>query len=82
MCSSRGAAVASSDCADAVAATVTTLGLDDLVVFTCGYDSGHGAKPSPGMVNAFAAAAGILNLMVVATLYMKTRQSGPLLASA
>ena len=31
---------------------------------------------------AFAAAAGILNLMVVATLYMKTRQSGPLLASA
>ena len=51
--------VASSDCADAVTATVATLGLDDLVIFTCGYDSGHGTKPSPGMVDAFAAAAGV-----------------------
>ena len=27
--------------------------------FTCGYDSGHGTKPGPGMVQAFAAAIAI-----------------------
>jgi phosphoglycolate phosphatase len=27
--------------------------------FTCGYDSGHGRKPEPGMVHAFLAATGL-----------------------
>src|SRR5262249_25617349 len=26
----------------------------ELLDFCCGYDSGHGAKPGPGMVEAFA----------------------------
>jgi len=29
-------------------------GIDKLFSFVCGYDSGHGAKPGPGMVLAFA----------------------------
>jgi phosphoglycolate phosphatase len=34
------------------------LGLTGLMDFVAGYDSGHGAKPAPGMVQAFARAIG------------------------
>jgi phosphoglycolate phosphatase len=34
------------------------LGLSNLMDFVAGYDSGHGAKPTPGMVLAFAQAIG------------------------
>jgi phosphoglycolate phosphatase len=34
---------------------MTALGLDRHLAFIAGYDSGHGAKPAPGMVTAFAA---------------------------
>ena len=34
------------------------LGLDGLMDFVAGYDSGHGAKPGPGMVTAFAVEIG------------------------
>ncbi|MGL4405821.1 MAG: HAD family hydrolase, partial [Notoacmeibacter sp.] len=45
--------VASSDSAEAVGKTLQMLGLDALVDFHCGYDSGFGPKPEPGMINAF-----------------------------
>lgn len=48
--------VASSDSADAVARTIATLGLESLVDFHCGYDSGFGPKPEPGMIMAFCTA--------------------------
>lgn len=35
------------------------LGLDAHLDFIAGYDSGHGGKPEPGMVLAFAAALGV-----------------------
>ncbi len=45
---------------DAVArATVASLGLSDRLDFVCGYDTGYGIKPGPGMVLAFCSAAGI-----------------------
>ena len=36
------------------------LGLSERMDFVCGYDTGHGAKPGPGMVTAFARAIGAL----------------------
>ncbi len=41
------------------------LGLDHLVEFVAGYDSGFGAKPAPGPVLAFAAAVGAPAAQVV-----------------
>ena len=35
------------------------LGIEDLFDFMCGADSGHGVKPEPGMVHAFATSMGI-----------------------
>ena len=43
--------VASSDSAEAVAATIETLGIKTLVDFHCGYNSGFGPKPEPGMIH-------------------------------
>jgi len=37
------------------------LGLDHLLTFVAGYDSGFGAKPAPTSVMAFAAAVGVSN---------------------
>lgn len=59
---SRGLAlgVATSDSEAGAHATLRRLGVDvtpDL--FVAGYDSGHGRKPSPGMVDAFRVANGI-----------------------
>jgi phosphoglycolate phosphatase len=51
--------VASSDSAEAVAASIAALGVPHLVDFQCGYDSGFGPKPQPGMVQAFCAATGL-----------------------
>jgi phosphoglycolate phosphatase len=51
--------IASSDSAEAVAATISTLGLKTLVDFHCGYDSGFGPKPEPGMIHGFCAALGL-----------------------
>jgi phosphoglycolate phosphatase len=50
--------IASSDSAEAVAATVTNLGLESHVDFHCGYDSGFGPKPEPGMIFGFCEALG------------------------
>jgi phosphoglycolate phosphatase len=52
--------IASSDSAQAVAETVATLRIGGLIDFQCGYDSGFGIKPQPGMVNAFCTATGLL----------------------
>lgn len=51
--------IASSDNAASVDAFASKFGIADLVVFTSGWDSGHGAKPGPGQALAFAAATGI-----------------------
>lgn len=39
--------------------TLVAIGVDGLLGFVAGCDSGHGEKPEPGMVHAFAAHAGI-----------------------
>lgn len=51
--------IASSDSAIAVTATAAHFGLGETLAFACGYDSGHGAKPGPGMALAFCAATGL-----------------------
>jgi phosphoglycolate phosphatase len=51
--------IASSDSAEAVAATIMALGLETWVDFQCGYDSGFGPKPEPGMIYGFCAALGL-----------------------
>jgi phosphoglycolate phosphatase len=40
-------------------AQLRALGIDGHMDFVAGYDSGHGGKPEPGMVLAFAAALGV-----------------------
>ncbi len=50
--------VASSDSEAGVRAPITHLGLEEHVSFIAGYDSGHGPKPEPGMIHAFAEAIG------------------------
>ena len=56
----RGIAIgiASSDNEASIRATARTLGIDGLVDFVAGYDSGHGVKPGPGMFAAFCRAIG------------------------
>lgn len=39
--------------------TAMGLGIRDLFSFVCGADSGHGVKPEPGMLQAFARQAGL-----------------------
>ncbi|WP_237151791.1 HAD family hydrolase [Oryzibacter oryziterrae] len=51
--------IASSDSEGAIRTMLAHFGLTDLVDFVAGYDSGHGVKPGPGMVQAFAAALAI-----------------------
>jgi phosphoglycolate phosphatase len=48
--------IASSDSAEAVNETIHALGIAPYMRFACGYDSGFGPKPGPGMVQAFCAA--------------------------
>jgi phosphoglycolate phosphatase len=51
--------IASSDSAAGIGALVERFGLGPFVDFVAGWDSGHGAKPEPGMALAFAAATGL-----------------------
>ncbi|WP_332698650.1 HAD family hydrolase [Bosea sp. (in: a-proteobacteria)] len=51
--------IASSDSEAAVSATAERFGIAERLDFLCGYDSGHGAKPEPGMVQGFCAATGL-----------------------
>jgi len=51
--------VATNDAEAPARAHLARHGLSGLVDFVAGYDSGHGAKPDPGMCRAFAAAVGI-----------------------
>jgi len=47
--------VATNDSEAALRAQLSRLGLSELVDFAAGFDSGHGAKPGPGMAQAFCA---------------------------
>ncbi|MBN9529163.1 MAG: HAD family hydrolase [Alphaproteobacteria bacterium] len=51
--------IASSDNAASIAATARHFGIDGMLDFIAGYDSGHGVKPEPGMVAAFCRATGL-----------------------
>lgn len=51
--------IATNDVAASALATIEHFGLGDLIEFAAGYDSGHGAKPGPGMALAFCAATGL-----------------------
>lgn len=55
----RHLGIASSDSAAGIAALVERYGLAPYVDFVAGWDSGHGAKPAPDMVHAFAIATGL-----------------------
>ena len=51
--------VATNDSELALRAQIERLQIGELIDFFCGYDSGHGAKPGPGMVEAFARTLGL-----------------------
>jgi phosphoglycolate phosphatase len=51
--------VATSDSAAGAEATLAHFGVIDLLDFLAGYDSGHGAKPAPHLVEAFCRATGL-----------------------
>jgi len=46
--------VATNDSRIGLEAQIRRLAIGSLLDFCCGYDSGHGEKPGPGMVHAFA----------------------------
>jgi phosphoglycolate phosphatase len=51
--------VATNDSAMALEDQIDRLAIRAYLDFTCGYDSGHGGKPGPGMVHAFGSAVGV-----------------------
>ena len=51
--------IATNDNEASALATVTRFELGSHVEFVCGYDSGYGAKPEPGMIHAFCASVGL-----------------------
>ncbi|GAB6059106.1 HAD family hydrolase [Desulfonatronum parangueonense] len=51
--------IATNDSLASASAAVQRFGLEDVVRFVAGYDSGYGAKPGPGMASAFCAAVGL-----------------------
>lgn len=51
--------IASSDGESGIRRTVEVLGLERHISFIAGYDSGHGPKPEPGMLRAFAQHLGL-----------------------
>jgi phosphoglycolate phosphatase len=51
--------IASSDSEAAIRATACCFGIDGHLDYVAGYDSGHGAKPGPGMVHGFCAATSL-----------------------
>jgi phosphoglycolate phosphatase len=48
--------VATNDSVEGLKASLKRTGTLDMFDFACGYDSGHGTKPAPGMALAFCAA--------------------------
>lgn len=52
--------IASSDGEASILRTVEVLGIEAHVSFIAGYDSGHGPKPQPGMLHAYAAHLGLV----------------------
>lgn len=51
--------VATMDGEAAARATIASLGIGDDLAFVCGFDSGYGIKPGPGMAEAFIAEVGV-----------------------
>ncbi len=51
--------VATNDSEDSARRQIVALGLEEAIEFVAGYDSGHGGKPDPGMVLAFARHLGV-----------------------
>ncbi|MEM1346754.1 MAG: HAD-IA family hydrolase, partial [Pseudomonadota bacterium] len=51
--------VATHDSEQAARAQLRELGVLSMFAFIAGYDSGHGLKPGPGMLQAFATATGV-----------------------
>lgn len=51
--------VATNDSEFALLEQLERLAIADYLDFRCGYDSGHGGKPGPGMVQAFARVVGL-----------------------
>lgn len=51
--------IASSDSEAAVHATTRRFNIETHIYFVAGYDSGHGLKPGPGMLQAFARVTGL-----------------------
>ncbi|KQP92076.1 HAD family hydrolase [Methylobacterium sp. Leaf117] len=51
--------IATNDAEASARAQCAALGLDPHCAFVVGYDSGHGSKPKPGMVTAFADHLGV-----------------------
>ncbi|MDP2124218.1 MAG: HAD family hydrolase [Parvibaculum sp.] len=51
--------IATNDTEASARATLTRFGIEPFVDFSAGYNSGHGAKPGPGMALAFCAATGL-----------------------
>lgn len=51
--------IASSDSEAAVRLTARRFEIEDHIDFVAGYDSGHGTKPGPGMLHAFARSVGL-----------------------
>ncbi len=60
-CASRGLklGLATNDSEASARRQLVALGVDAYMDFVAGYDSGHGGKPGPGMVLAFARAIGV-----------------------
>ena len=57
--------VATNDSEQSARRQLETLGVAPYVEFLAGYDSGHGAKPEPGMVLAFADHLGVATSAIV-----------------
>jgi len=51
--------VATNDSERSARRQIAALGLEEAIEFVAGYDSGHGGKPEPGMVLAFARHLGV-----------------------
>jgi phosphoglycolate phosphatase len=51
--------IATNDSESSARAQAEALGIDGFMSFYAGYDSGHGSKPEPGMITAFAQAHGL-----------------------
>ncbi len=51
--------IATNDSHQGALETLQPFGVVEMFDFIAGYDSGHGAKPGPGMAQAFAAATGL-----------------------